>query len=249
MSVFMICALFWTKLRNPATAGLRMYVLGRVAFAMLGISVTMLGVYFYEYSPSLAVLIGAGLVVLGIQVTLWAVGITSETVGSLAKADAESESLQDDEPVTAELVRRLTDRVGMVAGSLENAFYENRETLQEARAWYAKLKYDSDERRGFFREIHRHTTSAIGILNYLKQSEHVEGAEDAQTAFKNEMSVVLRLLDNNQDVVYENFEVFKTFIEEGVALRFESAHGAVGNLEVLREFADRLQSRLGLGAS
>src|SRR6266849_4863475 len=59
-----------------------LYPLGRLSFALFGISVVLLAVTFYRQSWPAASFFSVLFLVLGIQITLWAVGISSEVLGN-----------------------------------------------------------------------------------------------------------------------------------------------------------------------
>jgi hypothetical protein len=85
VAVSLVCSILLFAVKDKSRKG-TLYSLGRVVVVFWGISLLLLGRYFHQTALPLSSFFSALFLVLGVQVTLWAIGISLQILGNVPNA-------------------------------------------------------------------------------------------------------------------------------------------------------------------
>jgi hypothetical protein len=196
------------------------YPLARAIVAVCGAGILFLGISFYTNSWPLAPFITPVLSILGVQISLWAVGIRSGLLGN-APLSLDTEIEQIDKP-------RHDDFHGYID---ENMVSQMQLQLENSRT-----------RSRFYKALLTHLIVAIGILDHVS-NHHADISDEMQNAFRNEINEIMTLLSSPDNAFRdEDMTYLEPFIASSGIFRFGSLSAASMKLNVLTDFVNQLKN-------
>jgi hypothetical protein len=219
--------IWWTK---DETVSTDLYILGRAGTVLVGVALPLLGISFYQRQWPLAGFFGPMLIVIGLQIFLWAIGIRSEWLGNAEReyreADFEERPMnfvEGEQRTELMKILQLQRRKSDVSYHLEKLRIQ--EQVERVRIPYAKL--------------YGHLIVLIGILKYAEASKEETKINLLYDAFQSEINAMLNIIGNDTSVMFTL--AHRPYIEKIAVLRFFTINAAIEKLEMLEKFAETLR--------